>query len=156
MPSPEGNSSTSAAGLSRFGPPVKPQRHEGQEAAKRELTELLVAEGVDSKRAEHVAEATIRRAWANEGRSVFYYADIEHEFLQQLRDAGVDPEGIESTKRRVWTAARATAKSNGLPMEEALYFCYAEGMDVQHDFLVAVGVSDDEPEEADSESGSDE
>lgn len=125
-----------------FGPPATPQRAAGYEDAKAELSRQLLSQGVDQKRAELVAEATIRRAWANEGRSVFYYADIEHEFLQQLREAGVDPEGLEATKRRVWTAARATAQSNHLPMEEALFFCYSEGIDQKQDFIVAVGISD--------------
>ena len=125
-----------------FGPPTTPLRAAGYEEAKAELGRQLVAQGVEEKRAERVAEATIRRAWANEGRSVFYYADVEHEFLQQLREAGVDPDGLEATKRRVWTAARATAKTNGVAMEEALFFCYSEGMDHKQEFVVAVGASE--------------
>jgi hypothetical protein len=134
--------------FSSVGPPATPQRAAGYEDAKAELSRQLVSQGVEQRRAEVVAEATIRRAWANEGRSVFYYADVEHEFLQQLRDAGVDPEGLEATKRRVWMAARATARSHQLPMEEALFFCYSEGIDNKQDFLIAVGVADDEEADA--------
>ena len=119
----------------------------GWKQAKNHLTDQLIAQGVNPKRAARVAEATIRRAQAKEGHSVFHYADVEQEFEDRSRVAGADPRRIEAGKRRVWTAARATAESNGLPIEEALFFCYHESLDVHSDFLVAVA-PDDETSEA--------
>ena len=126
------------------------KRASGWKQAKHELTDQLIAQGVNPKRAARVAEATIRRAHAKEGHSVFHYADVEQEFEQRSRNAGADPRRIEAGKRRVWTAARATAESNGVPIEEALFFCYSETLDVHAEFLVAVASEDErlEPEDA--------
>ena len=120
------------------------KRASGWKQAKHELTDQLIAQGVNPKRAARVAEATIRRAQAKQGHTVFHYADVEQEFEQRSRTAGVDPRRIEAGKRRVWTAARATAESNGVPIEEALFLCYSESLDVHSDFLVAVA-SGEEP-----------
>ena len=117
----------------------------GWKQAKNQLTDQLIAEGVSLKRAARVAEATIRRAQAKQGRTVFHYADVEQEFEQRSRTAGVDPRRIEAGKRRVWTAARATAESNGVPIEEALFLCYSESLDVHSDFLVAVASGEEPP-----------
>lgn len=122
------------------------QHAKGWKQGKNELTDQLIAQGVNPKRAARVAEATIRRAQAREGHSVFHYADVEQEFEDRARDAGADPRRIEAGKRRVWTAARATAESNGVPIEEALFFCYSESLDVQSDFLVAVASDDETPD----------
>jgi len=150
MSSPESRGVTAPGQrVQSVGPPTAPQQPSNYEAARTELTEKLIAEGVDPKRAERVAEATIRRARAKAGRTVFHYADVENEFEERCRGAGADPARIEATKRRVWTAARATAETHGLPIEEALFFCYREGLDVHREFIVAVSASDDDTPAAD-------
>ncbi len=132
------------------------QQATGWKQARNKIMDQLIAEGVPPKRAARVAEATIRRAQAIEGHTVFHYADVEEEFESRALQAGADPRRIEAGKRRVWTAARATAESKGVEVEEALFFCYHESLDVQSDFLVAVapeeepadGAGNDGPERA--------
>jgi hypothetical protein len=126
------------------GPPATPERLPTYDVARVELTEKLIAQGVHPTRAERVAEATIRRARAKAGRTVFYYADVEYQFEERCRNTGADPSRIEASKHRVWTAARATAETHGCAIEEALFFCYQEGLDVHREFLVAVAASDEE------------
>lgn len=122
------------------------QESSGWKQAKHDLTDQLIGQGVNPKRAARVAEATIRRAQAKQGQSVFHYADVEEEFEQRALGAGADPRRIEAGKRRVWTAARATAESHGLPLEEALFLCYSESLDVHSEFLIAVSPDDEESE----------
>jgi hypothetical protein len=123
----------------------------GWKQARNQLADRLIAEGVTPKRAARVAEATIRRAQAKEGHSVFHYADVEQEFEHRAREAGHDPRHIEEGKRRVWTAARATASEHGVEVEEALFFCYSETLDVHSDFLIAVATEDEAVEAEDSD-----
>lgn len=115
-----------------------PQRAAGHEEARRELAEQLISQGVEEKRAERVAEAMIRRAQAKQGHTVFHYADVEEEFEQRCRRLTNDPHKIEASKRRVYAAAKATANSTGLPVEEALFFCYQDAIEYYREFLVAV------------------
>jgi len=124
------------------------QQASGWKQARNKITDELIAQGVPPKRAARVAEATVRRAQAKEGHTVFNYADVEEEFENRALQAGTDPRRIEAGKRRVWTAARATAESKGVEVEEALFFCYHESLDVQSDFLVAVS-PDEETDDGD-------
>jgi hypothetical protein len=100
-----------------------------------ELTEQLLAQGVDQKQAERVAEAAIRRRQAHEGHRVFYYGDAEYELDELYRTHGASPELIEDAKEKVWKAARETAAESGCSLEEALFFCFHEAADVYREFL---------------------
>jgi hypothetical protein len=101
----------------------------------RELTDQLLAQGVDQKQAERVAEAALRRARARERNQVFYYADAEYELEERYRGVGASPELIEEAKDKVWKAARETAAESGCSLEEALFFCFHEAADTHREFL---------------------
>ncbi len=101
----------------------------------KELTEELVAQGVDRRHAELVAEAAERRIRARERHQVFYYADAELALEDMYRSYGASPELIEDAKEKVWRAARGTAADNGCTIEEALYFCFHEAADYYREFL---------------------
>jgi hypothetical protein len=99
------------------------------------LTEALLAEGVDQAHAERVAEAAQRRARARERQQVFYYADVEYKLETMYHEVGASPELIEDVKLKVWAAARETADHTGCSIEEALFFCFHEAVDMQDEFL---------------------
>jgi hypothetical protein len=100
-----------------------------------ELTEQLVAQGVDPKQAELVSEAAERKARARENHQVFFYADAEHGLEEMYRSYGASPELIEDAKEKVWKAARETSAENGCTIEEALFFCFHEAADYYREFL---------------------
>ena len=100
-----------------------------------ELTEQLVAQGVDPKQAELVSEAAERKAKARENHQVFFYADAEHALEDIYRSYGASPELIEDAKEKVWKAARETSVENGCAIEEALFFCFHEAADYYREFL---------------------
>jgi hypothetical protein len=100
-----------------------------------ELTEQLVAQGVDPKQAELVSEAAERKAKARENHQVFFYADAEHALEEMYRSYGASPELIEDAKEKVWKAARETSAENGCTIEEALFFCFHEAADYYREFL---------------------
>jgi hypothetical protein len=100
-----------------------------------ELTAALKAHGVDEVMAARVAEAADRRTKARERQQVFYYADIEYKLESIYSEVGASPELIEDVKVKIWGAARDTADHTGCSIEEALFFCFHEAVDMQHEFL---------------------
>ena len=100
-----------------------------------ELTEQLLAQGVDPKQAELVSEAAERKVRARQNHQVFYYADAEHALEDMYRSYGASPELIEDAKEKVWKAARETSVENGCAIEEALFFCFHEAADYYREFL---------------------
>ena len=100
-----------------------------------DLTAKLVSQGAEQKRAERVAEATVRRAQAREEQRVFYYADVQYELEDLCRSAGVGPDGIDHAVRKVWSVAREIAEEHGCSVEEALFFCFHESVDVHRESL---------------------
>jgi hypothetical protein len=85
--------------------------------------------------AARVAEAAERRTKARERQQVFYYADIEYKLETLYLEVGASPELIEDVKLKVWGAARETVDHTGCSIEEALFFCFHEAVDMQHEFL---------------------
>jgi hypothetical protein len=125
--------------------PSAPQRDLNQlaaaEAARGQLIEELVSQGVDRSRARRVAEASVRRAEASRKRQVFYFADMESEFEILCRNTGGDPASIENAKQRVWAAARETAERHECALEEALFFCFHESLYVHRELLANASVT---------------
>jgi hypothetical protein len=93
-----------------------------------ELKALAAGMGADEAASERVAEAAIRRAQAAEEGRMFIYVDIEYE-LEDLYRANGSTESIGAAKQKVWDAARAISERRGLPIEEALFFCFHEAAD---------------------------
>jgi hypothetical protein len=125
--------------------PTAPQRDLNQlaaaEAARGELIEELVSQGVDRSRARRVAEASVRRAEASRKREVFYFADMESEFEVLCRNTGGDPASIETAKQRVWAIARETAEHRRCTLEEALFFCFHESLYLHRELLANASVT---------------
>ena len=126
--------------------PSAPQRDLNQlaaaEAARGQLIEELVSQGVDRSRARRVAEASVRRAEASRKGQPFYFADMESEFEVLCRNTGGEPAGIANAKQQVWNAARETAERHGCALEEALFFCFHESLYVHRELLANVSVTD--------------
>ena len=100
-----------------------------------QLNEALLADGVDEVMASRVAEAAQRRDRARERHQVFYYADVEYKLETMYHSVGASPELIEDVKVKVWGAARDTAEHTGCSIEEALFFCFHEAVDMHQEFL---------------------
>jgi hypothetical protein len=111
------------------------------EAARAQLIEQLVAQGVDRSRARRVAEGSIRRAKARRSRQPFYFADMQYEFEVLCRSVGADAATIEQAKRQVWAAARETAERHGCALEEALFFCFHESLHLHSGLLANASVT---------------
>jgi hypothetical protein len=121
--------------------PLAPQRDLNQlaaaEAARGQLIDELVAQGVDRSRARRVAEASVRRAEATRKGQPFYFADMESEFEVLCRNTGGEPASIANAKQQVWNAARETAERHGCALEEALFFCFHESLYMHRELLNA-------------------
>jgi hypothetical protein len=111
------------------------------EAARGQLIEELVSQGVDRSRARRVAEASVRRAESRRSGQAFYFADMESEFDVLCRNTGGDPASIASAKQRVWTIARETAELRGCALEEALFFCFHESLYLHRELLANASVT---------------
>ena len=125
--------------------PSAPRRDLNQlaaaEAARGQLIEELVSQGVDRSRARRVAEASVRRAAARRSGQAFYFADMESEFDVLCRNTGGDPANIASAKQRVWAVARETAEQHGCALEEALFFCFHESLYLHRELLANTSVT---------------
>ncbi len=115
------------------------------ETGRAQLIEQLVAQGVGWSRADRVAEASVRRAKARRNGQAFYFADLEAEFDALCRSADAEPKTIENAKRRVWATAREIAEQQGCTLEEALFFCFAEGLHLHSQLLASSSVPADAP-----------
>lgn len=94
-----------------------------------EIEALAVSFGADTTKAERVAEAALRRAQARDEGRMFIYVDVEYELEDLYRAGGASPELISAAKQQAWDAARAISERRGLPIEEALFFCFHEAAD---------------------------
>jgi hypothetical protein len=125
--------------------PSVPQRDLNQlaaaEAARGQLIEELVSQGVDRSRARRVAEASVRRAEATRKGQPFYFADMESEFEVLCRNTGGEPASIANAKQQVWNAARETAERHGCALEEALFFCFHESLYLHRELLANASVT---------------
>jgi hypothetical protein len=111
------------------------------ERTRARLIEELAALGVDANTAGRVAEASIRRAQARSDREVFRYTDVEDQFEALCRSTGAGAVRVEQAKQRVWAIAMGVSDAHGCAIEEALFFCYCEGLYVHRGILESVGTA---------------
>jgi hypothetical protein len=86
--------------------------------------------GRDEVTGERVAEAVQRRVAAKESGHAFIYIDVVQELEDLYRSNGATDREIELAKSDVWDAARGISDELGFPIEECLFFCFHEAMDV--------------------------
>jgi hypothetical protein len=97
----------------------------------------VIALGRDEETGERVAEAALRRAEAQQEGKPFIYIDVVYELEDLYSANGASDEEIERTKSDVWDAAREISGELGFPIEECLFFCFHEAMDVYRESVVS-------------------
>ena len=93
--------------------------------------------GRDEATGERVAEAARRRHDAQESGHAFIYIDVVQELEDLYHENSATDREIELAKSNVWDAARGISDELGFPIEECLFFCFHEAMDVYRESLPA-------------------
>jgi hypothetical protein len=91
--------------------------------------------GRDEATGELVAEAAVRRDQAKRESKPFIYIDVVFELEETYRENGATDREIERAKSDVWDAAREISGELGFPIEECLFFCFHEALDVYRENL---------------------
>jgi len=93
--------------------------------------------GRDETTGERVAEAALRRDEAKREGKPFIYIDVVFELEALYRENGASDREIELAKSDVWDAAREISDKLGFPIEECLFFCFHEAIDVYGESLAS-------------------
>jgi hypothetical protein len=94
------------------------------------VKDQVIALGRDEATGELVAEAAVRRDQAKREGKPFIYIDVVFELEALYRENGASEREIELAKSEVWDAAREISHELGFPIEECLFFCFHEAIDV--------------------------
>ena len=103
------------------------------------VKQQVIALGGDEATGELVAEAAVRRDQAKREGKPFIYIDVVFELEELYRENGATDREIELAKSDVWDAAREISDKLGFPIEECLFFCFHEALDVYRENLPAAG-----------------
>jgi hypothetical protein len=99
------------------------------------VKQQVIELGRDETTGERVAEAALRRDQAKREGKPFIYIDVVFELEALYRENGASDREIELAKSDVWDAAREISDKLGFPIEECLFFCFHEAIDVYRESL---------------------